>query len=115
MQYMMLILGDESRFNQEPGSAINPDFQAYVDALRKAGAMVGGERLRPTRASKRVSVREGKTKVIDGPYPDTREQLGGFFIIEVADEKEALSWAARCPAAQYGTIEVRPIVPSPAA
>ncbi len=58
-------------------------------------------------------MREGKTRIIDGPYAETREQLGGFFIIEVADEAEALSWAERCPAAQYGTIEVRQVVPSP--
>ena len=113
MQYMMLIIGDESRFNQEQDSPVNPEFQAYVAALAKAGVMKGGERLRPTRATKRVTVREGKTRIIDGPYAETREQLGGFFILEVADEAEALSWAERCPAAQYGTIEVRQVVPSP--
>jgi hypothetical protein len=113
MQYIMLIMGDESRFNQEQDSPVNPEFQAYVQALTKAGVMVGGERLRPSRATKRVSVREGKAKVIDGPYVDTREQLGGYFIIDVPGEKEALEWAERCPAALYGTIEVRAVVPSP--
>jgi len=108
---MLLIYGDESRFNQDPGTAISPDFQAYVDALRKAGAMVGGERLQPTRRGKRISRREGKTKVIDGPFADTREQLGGYFLIEVADEAEALAWAEKCPAAEYGTVELRPLVP----
>ena len=112
MQYMMLIYGDESRLNLEPGTAISPKIQAYVDALRKAGVMVGGERLQPTRRSKRLSRREGKMKIVDGPYADTREQLGGYFLLDVADEKEALAWAEKCPAVDYSTIELRPLVPN---
>lgn len=110
MQYMMLIMGDESRFNQQPETEMSPEFRVYAETLRKAGVMVGGERLQPSRRSKRISVREGKTKVIDGPYADTREQLGGYFILECKDDAEAVAWAEKCPAARYGTIELRPIV-----
>ncbi|HVY51228.1 MAG TPA: YciI family protein [Devosia sp.] len=111
MQYMMLIIGDESRFNTDPGIEPNREFAAYAEALRKAGVMKGGDRLYPTQRSKRVSVREGKTRVIDGPYADTREQVGGYFILECKDDAEAVAYAERCPAARYGTIEIRPIVP----
>ncbi|MEP7240880.1 MAG: YciI family protein [Devosia sp.] len=113
MQYLLLIHGDESRFSQAQDAPVNPQMQAYVAALNKAGVMLGGERLKPSRATRRVSVREGKTRVIDGPYSDTREQLGGYFLLEVADEDAALDWAAKCPAAEHGTIEVRAIVPTP--
>jgi hypothetical protein len=115
MQYMLLIYGDESRLNQAPGTPISPNIQAYVDALRKAGVMVGGERLHPTRRSKRISRREGKIKVIDGPYADTREQLGGYFLLEVSNEQEAIAWAEKCPAIDYATVELRPIVEAAAA
>jgi hypothetical protein len=113
MQYMLLIIGDESRFNQAQDAPVSPVMQAYVQALNKAGVMLGGERLKPSRATKRLTVREGKTKVIDGPYADTREQLGGYFLLDVPSEQDALDWAAKCPAAEYGTIEVRAIVPTP--
>ncbi len=113
MQYMLLIIGDESRLNQTQDTPISPAIKAYVDALNKAGAWVGGERLRPSRATRRVMVREGKTRIIDGPYADTREQLGGYFLIEAPNDEAALDWAAKCPAAEYSTIEVRPVVPTP--
>ncbi len=64
MQYMLLVIGDESRLNLEPGTAVSPEIQAYVAALRKAGVMVGGERLQPTRTAKRISIRDGKTRVM---------------------------------------------------
>lgn len=71
--------------------------------------MRGGNRLRPTAAATTVRVRDGKTEVLNGPYAETREQLGGYFLIEVPDLDAALTWAARCPGAAYGSIEVRPI------
>jgi len=110
MQYIMLVLGDESRLNQSPDISISPAIQAYVEALRKAGVMVGGERLYPSRVGKRVSKRDGKMRVIDGPYADTREQVGGYFMFNVKDEAEALSWAEKCPAAEYSTLELRRVV-----
>jgi len=115
MKYVLLITGDEAVMNRQPpqgAGPISPEFVAYTEALIKAGVLKGGERLESTRSAKRVRVREGKSVVLDGPYSDTREQLGGFFIIDVASEAEALAWAERCPAAKEGTIEVRPILAS---
>ena len=71
----------------------------------------GGNRLRPTAEATTVRVKGGKTEVLDGPYADTKEQLGGYYMIDVPDLDAALSWAARCPSASNGTIEVRPIWP----
>ena len=82
---------------------------AYAEALVKAGAMQGGQRLRPTSDATSVRVRNGKTEVLNGPYAETREQLGGYYLIDVPDLDAALSWAARCPSSAFGTIEVRPI------
>ena len=82
---------------------------AYTEALQQAGALVGGERLQPTSSASTVRVANGKTTVLDGPYAETREQLGGFYMIDVPDLDAALSWAARCPGANHGAVEVRPI------
>jgi hypothetical protein len=71
--------------------------------------LVGGERLRPTDAGTTVRLVNGKNQVLNGPYAETKEQLGGFYMIDVSDLDAALSWAARCPGASYGTMEVRPI------
>lgn len=114
MKYMMLINGDEASFNAEPAAGappVSPEFVAYTEALIKAGVMLGGERLRPTKAGARVRVRDGKSVVLDGPYSDTREQLGGYYLIDVPSLAEAISWAERCPAAKYGSIDVRPLMP----
>jgi len=85
---------------------------AYTQALIKVGILKGGERFKSIRSARRVRVREGKSVVLDGPYCEKREQLGGFFIIDVPSEGEALSWAERCPATREGTIEVRPSSPA---
>jgi hypothetical protein len=77
--------------------------------MTKAGAFVAGERLRPMATASSVRVCNGKTEVLDGPYAESKEQLGGYYLIDVADLDAALSWAARCPGAQHGTIEVRPV------
>jgi len=77
--------------------------------MQKAGVIVGGNRLRPTASASTVRVATGKTQVLDGPYAETKEQLGGYYMIDVPDLDAALSWAARCPGASHGAIEVRPI------
>jgi hypothetical protein len=77
--------------------------------LKKAGILVGGERLQPSTAATSVRVADGKSKVLDGPYAETKEQLGGYYMIDVPDLDAALSWASRCPGASLGTIEVRPL------
>jgi hypothetical protein len=87
---------------------------AYSKALTEAGVGVGGAGLQPPRTATSLKVREGRRHVQDGPFADTKEQLGGFFLIEVTTLDAALEWAARCPAATTGTIEVRPVLPPPA-
>ena len=114
MKFMLLINGDESRLNpdQPAGTApVSPEFMAYTEAMQKAGIMLGGDRLRPTSAGARVRVRDGKSVVLDGPYADAKEQLGGYYMIDVPSLDEAIAWAVRCPAAKYGTIDVRPLAP----
>jgi hypothetical protein len=82
---------------------------AYTEALRNAGVLRGQNRLQPSTAATTVRVVEGKSRVLDGPFADTKEQLGGYFLIEVPDLDAAISWAARCPGASHGVVEVRPI------
>ena len=112
MQYMLLIAADETSEQQIPETEMMQmiaAYGAYTEALIKAGALVSGERLRESTTATTVRVRDGKTAVLDGPYAEAKEQLGGFYIIDVADMDAALAWAARCPGALYGSIEVRPI------
>ena len=83
-------------------------YRAYTQALQAAGIMVGGAPLQPPAVATTVRQRDGKRQVQDGPYAETEEQLGGYYVIEVADLDTALDWAARCPAAATGAVEVRP-------
>ena len=116
MHYMLLIMGDETKMNTataaDDDTGMSPAYHAYNTALVKAGVMRGGERLRPTSASTTVRVRDKKAVVLDGPYAETQEQLGGYYLIDVPSLDEAIEWAKRCPAAEFGTIEVRPIWPT---
>src|SRR3954464_9088237 len=111
MQYMLLIHGDEVKMNAATpgGASMSPDYTAFNEAMGKAGVIVAGERLRPTTEAVSVRVSGERTEVLDGPYAETKEQFGGYYLIEVPDMDQAISWAARCPAARQGTIEVRPI------
>lgn len=115
MQYMLLIYSDASQFEKmtptQAGEALAA-YGAYNEALEKAGVMRGGERLRPVQTATTVRLRSGKTEVLNGPYAETREQLGGYYLIDVPNLDAALSWAARCPGASHGIVEVRPIWPA---
>lgn len=88
-------------------------WMAYVGALRASGKVVSGNGLEPPETAAIVRMRDGKRQVQDGPYPDTREHLGGYFILDVASLDEALEWAARAPCASTGSIEVRPCMTPP--
>ncbi|PLP59452.1 hypothetical protein CYK37_08995 [Mesorhizobium loti] len=115
MQYILLIHVDETAFARmtpEMQGVMSEPYMAYNAALTKAGAMVVGQRLQPSNVSTTVKIRDGKTEVLDGPFATTKEQLGGFYLIEAPDLDAALSWAARCPAASHGVVEVRPIWPT---
>ena len=114
MQYMILIYGEEKAFAQ---MANDPQAQAQMYAaygrygadMREAGVLRGGAELKPTLSATTVRVRNGKTLSTDGPFAETKEQLGGYYLIDVPDLDKAVHWAARCPAAQGGSIEVRPV------
>jgi hypothetical protein len=116
MQYLLMIYSEEggwdkmTKAEQEQGLA---SFNAYNEALTKGGALRGKNRLQPSSAATTVRVTDGKPHVLDGPYADTKEQLGGYYLIEAPDLDAAIAWAARCPGAHYGTMEVRPIWPMP--
>jgi len=112
MQYMLLIFASEAGFqslSKEQEAQAMSAYGAYTEALKKAGALVSSNRLQPVATATTVHVDNGKTKVLNGPYAESKEQLGGYFLIDVPDLDAALSWAARCPGASHGTIEVRPV------
>jgi len=112
MKYLLLIYSNEAA--AQAASKAQTDqmiaaYGAYTEAVTKAGILAGSNRLRPTSDATTVRVANGKTQVLDGPYAETKEQLGGYYMIDVPDLDAALSWAARCPAASHGLVEVRPI------
>jgi hypothetical protein len=112
MQYLLMIYSEEGAWNRLPENVQREalaGYTAYGEALRKAGALVNANRLRDVADATTVTVANGKTQVIDGPFADTKEQLGGYYLIEAKNLDEAISWAARCPGASHGKIEVRPI------
>jgi len=112
MKYMLLIFNDEAKMKAVPKDEPNkmmPAYTAYTEAMRTAGILRGGERLQYGSNATTIRVADGKTKVLNGPYIEAKEQLAGFYLIDVADLDSALSWAARCPAASTGVVEVRPV------
>lgn len=112
MQYMLLLYNDPSKFANVPPDEVQKRIAAYTafsEALKKEGVVLSANRLRPASDATTVNVANGKTNVLNGPYAETREQLGGYFLIDVPDLDAALSWAARCPGASHGKVEVRPI------
>ena len=112
MQFAILIYSnEEAMLKVDPTSKqeVLAAYQAYTQALQSAGALGPWSRLRPTASATTVRIADGKTQVLNGPFADTREQLGGFYIIDVPDLDAAIGWAARCPSAAIGTIEVRPV------
>ena len=112
MEYLLMLYSDQSQWSkmtpeqQQQGIAA---YGAYGEALKKAGALKGSNRLQPPSSATTVRVANGKQEVLDGPYADSKEPLGGYYLIEAADLDAAIAWAARCPGASHGTIEVRPI------
>ena len=112
MNYMILIYQDAAMANapMDPAAPVSAPWIAYTKALIEAGVMVGGSRMAAPAAATTVRVRDGRRQVQDGPYADTKEQLAGYYIINAADLDAALDWAAKCPGAVSGIIEVRPLV-----
>jgi hypothetical protein len=112
MRFLCLAYEEEERFGEMSRGewdALRTETLAYVDALRKSGRLIATEPLQSARATATVRVRNGAASVLDGPYPDTKEQLGGYFVIEARDMREAIEVASRWPSARLGSIAVRPI------
>ena len=112
MQYLLTLYSDEAGWGlktteqQQQGVAA---YAAYTEALRSAGVLVNSNRLRPSATATTLRTTNGKTKVLDGPFADSKEQLGGYYLIEAPDLDAAMQWAGRCPGVQHGVVEVRAV------
>jgi hypothetical protein len=117
MQYLLMLYVSEAAWTKltpaEQGQGVAA-YRAYTEALTKAGVLTGSNRLQSSSAATTVRIANGKPQVLDGPYADSKEQVGGYYLIDVADLDAAISWAARCPAAGHGVVEVRPVWVAPA-
>jgi hypothetical protein len=113
MQYLAIIYNDESFYANATPEEIGAIYQAHGElgeASRAAGVFVGGEGLQPTATATTLRVRDGERMLTDGPYAETKEQLGGYYVFECKDLDDALNWAARIPEAKSGAVEVRPVM-----
>jgi hypothetical protein len=112
MEYLLVLYAEEAGWQnmtkeqQQQGMAA---YTAYTEALKKAGVHKGSNRLAPAATATTVRVANGKSQVLNGPFSESKEQLGGYYLIDVADLDAALTWAARCPGAGHGIVEVRPL------
>ncbi len=113
MQYMILIYSDPSSepdYNAAAGRKMMEGYTALYNDLVAAGAFIAGDALQSTRTATTLRIRDGKTETMDGPFAETKEALGGYYLIEAADLDAALGWAAKVPAVHHGSVEVRPVV-----
>lgn len=114
MRYMLIIHVDEAGWprltpeQQRDGVAA---YAAFTEALVQEGALVGSGRLQPSEGGRTVRVKDGRRQILDGPFAETKEVIGGYFLIEASDMNAAVDWAARCPAAGHGAVEVRALRP----
>lgn len=118
MHYMIAFAEPASEFAKRTDPAVAETYwgawNAYIGAMSAAGVVVSGNGLQPPETATTISIRDGRRHIHDGPFADSKEQLGGYFIIDVADLDAALEWAARSPATAAGYTEVRPVMPPPA-
>lgn len=112
MKYLCLVYSDEKALHSLPESPRDPECHAYAESVRDSGRMLAAEALEPVDTATTVRVRGGRMSITDGPFAETKEQLGGYFLLETDSLDEALGCAALLPAARYGTIEVRPVIPT---
>jgi hypothetical protein len=113
MQYLLLIYENENGLNDVPAddaAVMYKEYMEYTEAIRASGHLKAGDALHPTTKATTVRVRDGKTLTTDGPFAETREQLGGYYLVEAADLDEAIKLAARIPSSRWGSIEVRPVM-----
>jgi hypothetical protein len=114
MQYLLLIYGNEAQMKKQSEAeqkAILSEYGEFTQSIAKSGHLRGGNELNVTSTAKTVRVRDKKKLVTDGPFAETKEQLGGYYLVEAKDADEAISIAARIPSARWGSIEVRSIIP----
>ncbi len=112
MKYLLLIYSEENQDNaltEEENGKLMQAYGQFSQELAASGACLGSDRLRPIDTATTVRMRDGKQLTTDGPFAETKEQLGGYYFIEAKDLDEAISWAAKIPSATYGSVEVRPI------
>ena len=112
MKYLCLIYDEETTLHSMTKSemdGLTQEYSAFTEAIRKSGHMLGGNELQPVQNATTVRVRGGRVSTTDGPFAETKEQLGGYYLIEAADLNEAIQIAARIPSAKLGAIEVRPV------
>jgi hypothetical protein len=114
MQYLIMTYENQTAFDARTDEQKSQSYwgawAAYAQALRESGVMVGGNGLQLPHTGTTLRLQNGQRSIQDGPYADTKEQLGGYFVIDVADLDAALDWAARCPAATAGAVEIRPVL-----
>jgi hypothetical protein len=113
MQYLLLIYDNEKMWpamNEKERNALMGEYFAFTEELKKSGKHVAGDALQPTSTATTVRVREGKRLTTDGPFAETKEQLGGYYLINAKDLDDALAVAAKIPGARFGSIEVRPVM-----
>lgn len=117
MQYLILATETADAFAARSDPDRSGEYWAawsgYIEALAQSGVMQSAGGLQPPDTATTIRVQDGRRLVEDGPFADTKEQLGGYFVIDVADLDEALVWAERCPSATYASVEVRPLLPAP--
>jgi hypothetical protein len=116
VRYLLLIYDDEqtwANMSQEESQAIMGDYFGYSEEVFGSGVAKAGDALQPTSSATTVRVRDGQTVTTDGPFAETKEQLGGYYLIDVPDLDEAITWAAKIPSARIGSIEVRPVLEFP--
>ena len=117
-KYLLTIYGDEAAQAATPPEELEKFIQAYTDVteeMRSSGVYEAGEGIQPSPTAKSVRVRDGKTQTTDGPFAETKEVLNGFYLLECKSEAEAVKWAAKIPGAEFGTVEVRPVLVYPEA
>jgi hypothetical protein len=115
MKYILLIYGDErvwGSMSPEEMGKIYAGHRAYGKAMEEAGVIGGGSELRPTSTARTVRFAEGRPKAVDGPFAETKEQLGGYYIIETDTLEQAVAWAGKMPGMTHGSVEVRPLAES---
>jgi hypothetical protein len=113
MRYLCLIYEDEKNWEKMPkqqADSMMGEYFAFTDGIRKSGHYIGGEALQPTQSATTVRVRNGKISTTDGPFAETKEQLGGYYLIKAKDLNDAIQIASKIPSARLGEIEIRPVV-----